>query len=695
MGIIGSGNTMDIEFQKNHWYLEEKRNQEEGEYFLEFEDFYEMESPKKLMEKLSYTPFYRYFIRYLVWVHRVELIEEDYLGLKKRMSIEELRAFLITEVEEKGKKSMFLNRLADLLFQNFRENGLGVPGQPDKIYEKADGKKAVTKTAILKMLLAQDCNTQQLAWLAMGMNMDRQTVDLFLQKVLLRAGWNVWDEEEFLYYLCFKYVTTQKPAFYQKVRNEIYKNTKELSWDITGTGNKGTRVLTGELDDMIYSVYGARPRINLYEPGTDCVDPRVKELIGKHKYLVRVKGKRRRSALIVCHECLDTFEYVRENEIKTFIESFQGTESYASGKVNIFYESGKQPVIPAGTIFYNKKKEGFRTIEDYNAEESMEMETTIVVEVECEEEAVKSDNPETENGYVKKHTEFITNIKGVKRACNRSGLKTPGKTKRTAKVKARVIEQGELTRVQGKLQVTCEYGTRIHEGDAFMANGKRYLCKKEVICDYPSMTVEVHGMMLNTETEKNTLKMAVLPDGRTLECKRIEHSKIDVKQKDGEEDRKGGPVYRYLYAKQDGSNLAEISDFDDTTKEKLQKILMEAKFSASRLNIIRNPEQMERGKNTNKALITRAEVLVLSFLSNEWNPIDPVERRKATAANEKIRKEKYARRFAEFKEYVDENLKEAGFYPLYLANPIDALLVFLTVFDEPIDMLRNLWNEYL
>lgn len=700
MAFVQSGNTLDMEIEKNNWYLEEKFRQEEGEYYLEWEDFYKLKNPKRLLEKLVCVPFYIYFLHYIVVVFRVELEKEDILGLGRK-NMDEISRYLIAEAKENGKTSKAIQTLAQLLFRSFRQNGFGVPDEPDKIYGKLSGEKAVTKNELVKMLVAQECSAERLAWLALGLNMDGKTVDLFLRKVLLRAGWNIWDSKEFLLYLCTHYSNGQKREFYQQLEREM-DQIAPIPWKINGMGNRGTMMLEGEMDALIHSIYGEQTWMQLYTPGTDSLDPKLEEMIGKYKYLLEKKGKHRRSALIVCNECLDSFEFLNEENIRSYIDSYQDSAAYAyaQGKVNVYFDGDKME-IPKGTIFYTKDGKAFYTKEEQKAVVDPDAETSLVIEVECSEEAIKSKSPETENGYVKKHTQFSTNVKGVIRASNRSGLKTPGKTKRTSKVKARTIEIGEATRVQGKLQITCKYGTVIKEGDVFIANQKRYLCKKGAECDLPFLTVNVHGREAENETEKNTLIRAELPDGTPLKCNRMEHSKIKIQAGNGsieEEERKGGPVYRYLYAHQENgrnSNLDQLMDLEDVYKERLKDILQETKFSASRLHVIRHPEQLENGRNTNKALITRAEVLVLAFLGNEWDKMDEDIHRYKNSDNQKIRREIFERRFLEFKDYADWNLHEAGFYPLYLVNPLDAFLTFLTVFDEPINMLRNLLNEYL
>lgn len=700
MAFVRSGNTRDMEIERNNWYLEEKFRQEEGEYYLEWEDFYKMESPKRLLEKMVRVPFYKYFLHYIVIVFRVELEMEDFLGLGQKDQ-DAISRYLIREAKEHGKKSKAIQQLAQLMFQSFQQNGFGIPEEPDKIYGKLSGEKAVTKNELVKVLVSQECSAERLAWLALGLNMDGQTVDLFLRKALLRAGWNIWDPKEFLLYLCTHYPSGQKRKFYQQLEREM-EQIASVPWEIGGIGNRGTMMLEGEMDALIHSIYGEQKWMQFYEPGTEILDPKLEEMIGKYKYLLEKKGKHRRSALIVCNECLDSFEILNEESIRSYIESYRNSDeyAYAQGKVNVYFDSAEME-IPKGTIFYTKAGEAFYTKEAQKAVFDQDAETSLVIEVECSEEAIKSKTPETENGYVKKHTKFFTNVEGVIEASNRSGLKTPGKTKRTSKVKARTIEIGEVTRVQGKLQITCKYGTEIKEGDVFIANQKRYLCKKGAKCDLPFLTVNVFGKREEIETEKNTLIRAEFPDGTSLKYKRIEHSKIKIQVGNGsneEEERKGGPVYRYLYAHQEAgrnSNLDQLMDLEDLYKERLKEILQETKFSASRLNIIRHPEQIEKDRNTNKALMTRAEVLVLAFLGNDWDKMDEDIQRYKGSNNQKIRKEIFEKRFLEFKDYADWNLQEAGFYPLYLVNPLDAFLTFLTVFDEPINMLRNLLNEYL
>ena len=79
----------------------------------------------------------------------------------------------------------------------------------------------------------------------------------------------------------------------------------------------------------------------------------------------------------------------------------------------------------------------------------------------------------------------------------------------------------------------------------------------------------------------------------------------------------------------------------------------------------------------------------------EFDQDDYMEIRVKKSEESAVRKELFEERYDEFLLRTNRDLKSCGFQGLYLVNPYDCLLAYLTTCAEPLTAFRNLWGAYL
>ena len=172
--------------------------------------------------------------------------------------------------------------------------------------------------------------------------------------------------------------------------------------------------------------------------------------------------------------------------------------------------------------------------------------------------------------------------------------------------------------------------------------------------------------------------------------KRVGNTKISLRSaKDEEENRVGGSLYRYLYTPSEDLICGDNS-ISDKNAEYLPEILDGTMFSATKLWQIEKQKEIE---------ITRNDILTLSFLAQmaeiEFDQSEYMEIQANANEADAIRQELFEERYADFLIQTNRDLTACGFQGLYLADPYDCMLAYLTTCSEPLTAFRNLWAVYL
>lgn len=157
---------------------------------------------QRQIEIKTKPPFYKYLINYLLWIYQKKLgIDENSIGA---------RAGEIFAAIENGENNDLLESLADYVYEDFSDNGLSNKDQEN--FDRLDFAKTIknkelkpikasayVRSGIKKdILISSNLQRKKMLVLSFGLNMDLDTTNVFLKKVLGEEGLNFWDEEEFL-----------------------------------------------------------------------------------------------------------------------------------------------------------------------------------------------------------------------------------------------------------------------------------------------------------------------------------------------------------------------------------------------------------------------------------------------------------------------------------------------------------------
>lgn len=183
---------------------------------------------QRQIEIKTKPPFYKYLINYLLWIYQKKL------GIDKK-DIGEKAAEIFAAIEN-GENNDLLESLADYVYEDFSDNGLSNKDQEN--FDRLDFAKtmknkelkpinasAYVRSGIKKdILISSNLQRKKMLVLSFGLNMDLDTTNVFLKKVLGEEGLNFWDEEEFLIYVCKKFYDGRIDEYFKL--KEVYANVE-------------------------------------------------------------------------------------------------------------------------------------------------------------------------------------------------------------------------------------------------------------------------------------------------------------------------------------------------------------------------------------------------------------------------------------------------------------------------------------
>lgn len=706
--MIKSGRTRSVSEQLVKWYEKEYKNLD-----TEWIWGYNEKALQRLLETREPVPFRCFFIRYLLEIHKEELQDMFALETAGKDWVNECAEKLLGQIEA-GQGETYktasdeLKLLTDMAYEDFQSNLGGLPAGKDTDQKK---KRTWSRSQILSKITADHISTGELWILGFGLNMDCEDLSFFLKKALKREDFNLWNYQEFLLYLTFRYAQGNCFEFYEKLE-EAFREADPIACDWSRTEGFSTTFIKNRADMMAEKIQENYFAFALNDEGE--LPDTILHFLGEYKYLIEYTEDYTRTVQKESARLLTEFKARIKDDVseskKILKEDTPEIGRVSQGKVLVYYDPEKGLDIPRGTVFYKKDiyaKMGTVSYRDSeNGEDSLgktafyggaddirigfvaekavlippaeEAVRMVKIPVQCVKKTKKMRKTEKEYGYVPGNTEFSSNNPYLREIRNKSQFKTPIKSN------GRKLEEGELTCVAGTLYAQCTAGKKIPRGTEFHPVSEGFeqitFVSKEDVTAEVYEEIWVYCQKPEYEATLNEIVDCSIP-GWQSKFERIGNKKIGFNKKKAQDAAKGGVLYNYLYPAFD--EFYDLKDgMDRKYLQKLGMVLEGTQLSSTKLS------QIESQKADG---ISRNDILTLSFLEY----MSEIEEDWKENCCESESEEDYRLRRAGFIERTNSVLTKCGFYELYAPNPYDSLLICLLSSNEGIEAYRNLWGWYL
>ena len=692
--MVESGRTKNASTKLMEWYNNEEKNAD-----MEWEWGFNKEVVEKILDSRGIIPFKRYFMRYLLEIHTKEIGEllkdiPDNDTWTETSLNEILRIIDLDNDRRYEDSNIIIKKITDIVYSDFVSNGFylesdvrngvitKIRGSVNNTINKGKNRgKALTwdKEALKKKICSDRLNSDELFAFGFGLNMAFEDISFFLRKVLRRADFNLWNWEEFLLFITFKYAKGDLFTFYNEL-NKKYKSQelKPLKCDWMKDNNFSTVSIEKRMDAVSRIIVDRKYNFSLEPDGS--LPGEIINFLGEYKYLIKNSDGYKRTVLKESSRMLADFKkYIGDDDKmarKKADVNMDYVESFSKGYVSVYYNYELGLNIPKGTKFYkvdkNGKKIEFKTQENVNIEPVPEMKIDVEIPVQCKKKTEKKAKKEDEDGYIEGKTLFKSSNSYLTEIHNKSEFKTPWKN----------LKLGDVTCVSGKIYAKCDSGKKIEKGTEFYPLNKEeksdivYLSTKDIESSVYAK-IWVQCLVPGEEASKDEIIGCELSNWKEKFVK-IENTKIGFTKKKECEINKGGVLYNYLYQTYD-EELGDNDILDNDYITKLGNVLEGTQLSSTQIS------QITSQKANN---VSRNDILTLSFLSYmselEYKRIE----------NDMSAEDDYSR-YGEFISRTNNTLRKCGYYELYAPNPYDSLIMCLISSNEAINAYRNLWSWYL
>lgn len=643
---IGTNHTTDALFEVKKWMDFEY----DHDGIKNWDMFYQMKDTTEFLQNLKCTAFYVYFVRYLMY---------QFENMIPQFQPEDI----LWEIQSEAQQTPGLNCLAACVAEECENNG----------YKKPSLK------SIKKFITAEKVSEKGFFDFALKLNMSVEDVEELLKKALLREGLNIFDREEAILFIAFKYAKGNKKSFVEKALKMYDEAEPKKLWNREEEFN--TRIYKNQMERLLDKI---EEKMIVFDDAEEVLEA-LQTVLAHMKYVVE-KGQYKRTANQKFLSLYNEFEKLisadRDKVIKPKNNSQMNEVRWAEGSVQIKYDCEKGLDIPKGARLMKQVEEPiyFEVLEEICEEPTPFF--SVLVKVRCTEETevLEEGKKSQEIGHAKNGTRFTSDLIYVRNAVNKSGFKANGKV-------------GSKTYIEGNLVLVCDAqqceinDTIIPQGTIFCANGFTYITVEDVrVC--PCVAVKVGGAL---EAKQNEIQ-CMEGQEKYPQILGISHAKISYKKNKGPKrdvekkrlsHQASGALSEYLYHTAGGSNINEGKlehlDADGSLRRKLTYILEDTDIDcANKLTKIKKAENA-------KLAVKRSEILTMAFLV-EMAREQFVEKKHVIGDPEE--------RLAVRIQKINQILNECGFYGVYLANPYDSLLLYISTFrSEPIYVFRNLWGN--
>lgn len=286
--------------------------------------------------------FCRFFINYLLYKFAKDL------GIDKKSASKVGQE--VFEAMKASDDNPMIDRLADLVIESFKANGLGL--DDNRVYGSMEVDPAARtvwgKADILEDLKATSIDRDKMLVYGFGLGMDLDELETFLMNVLEETGLNIWDRKEGLTYIAIKQFPEDAVHFYLRA-NELYDDPLADTFD--NSAGKNADLNTISLQNYINEY------LETFENVTKVDDDLILDIISYHKELVSQNTGRTIKA-----EFVSTFIDIEDRldeEIDIYHRQKYGepaktgdmAEFFAIGNIVVSYEADDDIVIGPSTKF--------------------------------------------------------------------------------------------------------------------------------------------------------------------------------------------------------------------------------------------------------------------------------------------------------------------------------------------------------
>ncbi len=628
---------------------------EQSSPFYNWDALIAQQETSELLRRIRPIPFYRYMTRYIVQRHSAEC-----QALAQSLSItgknweEQLIAAVLQEVEAAPKRKPIQKSLTALVMEDFISNGCGA-GEETVQGNLLDKTVQWDILGLREVLFGSTISDERFFLLALGMHMPYEDVELFLQKVLLRTGLDLWQPLETMLYLCIRHGSGNQLALLRALMAAFRAVKPAAAPHINTTSTLHTLALQ------------AVERVTGKHFVFDGITPEIISFLEEYAGVLATHESYRRSSNRAFHSLVEEFMELTEKDRAVFTESMREPISpYAVGTVRLGCTGNL--VVPKGTLFLAEgKKDGMSGVDTCVLEATETVSAGAAAPAQQLTLPVKCTTPVTASSKeIPGKTAFRTDLPCLQGAVisNYSKFKAQGKK----------YPDGKCY-ITGKLTVTCPAGTAIPKGTLFFAQGLYF----------ESLGAVDGGMFLDVPVRcKNedfyVSKNCVLSIDKDFPEKdaitSMENDTISLPRRNYLTE---GELCSYLYHPADKPNYwvteaAEVLQPEEYATL-LHPILFGARLTPTRLTVLRQ---------NSRENATRKELLTAAFLCY-------TARQQLSVGNEAF---DATTQLTGMLQFVNEALREAGFHELYLPNPYDCLLSYLATCEEPLYAFKNIWGIY-
>ena len=642
-------------------------------------------------------PFYKYIINYLVWAYQDRLYIDGW-------DIGEKVSEIFSDIED-GSNNALLEKLADYVYEDFCKNGLSNKNQDnfDKLdfamSSKSKNPKPIKASAYVRSGIKKDIITsnnlqrKKMLVLSFGLNMDLDTTNIFLKKVLGEEGLNFWDEEEFLIYICKKFYGGSLYEYF--TLKEIYKNSKAepiLSQE-TADKEKTQELMDifrefiekSKNDDLlnIEKIIGAYKDISQNKNRQRSINKRFmdayKKIENKLSYDI-ISSKDRDNEPEI--ESSDSTGYVTDDALIFSGDDIEYREEY---KIRIYPKLGKKVTIKKGEEFFgfalknnNPGRKYFSSPISTNQDESefiikadrnyeIEASDFLQMDIKVNSKELFKKNPKNKFTYSKEGSSEKEELdEAIYYRIDEDNINPYGKNYYDAFINCKIKSS----------EVPIEFGDTIKYGDQeFMVlDNKPRLNYLEIAAYGP-----VKKAKLENIDYKKGAQYLFRSNNEFID--RVEFVSIDIKTSYKES------MLSYLYNKKAISafkpSYLENLDLDSPKYDQLYQMLKGKKITPTYMSKLGN-DKADQSPD-------RIKFINILFLESI---IDAEERYSSFTDEERIKIVSSQEIKASYISFMNNELRKVGMYEYNLANSYEDLLARIACTNEALETYRQVWGLY-
>ena len=646
---------------------------------MEMDDLLTRPLLHEFLSELKPVPFYRYMVRYLL-ARYPALCPNDPETLVKAV---------YAEIETGGKSKKLQNRLRDEALQTFAANGFGAADEQVR-GSLTDPHVYWKPSRLREVLLGESIEEEKFFLLALGLGMDIEDVTVFLQKVLLRRPLDPFVPMEGLLQVCLQAECADRYGLFRHLW-DTYKICAQRVQIEEERASRREKTVTDR----------AVAKANLWALQQKCAGSLAETLSVTEEMQDYV-----RTVELVDWTKLPE-KQAFDQQIKKIKKAFaqmdkQETRQYSvlpEGAIRVYYAPNSALEIPAGTEFCDAAgrviAESVKTVSTADFAAGREISFEVFSKMPLYEKFQA----------VEKHQVFRCGLPG----CEALRLKNKSRIK-----KIDVEQPDEPLYLRATLTGTVVGDVAFPRGTEFWCSvcKDRKKCGKTGQCEHCEDAASCPNckriVMINREPlsfcylevpvqarepeageawpeaiSRNAIVSANLREEARAQITGIEHPRLTARQR---ADQNASLFMEYFYGPRDiGDCVDEGADLPlEAYPRLLGPVLRGMRLSDARISEL---------KTKGYPAVKRHELLTAVFLQRAmtYYKAVPEELLQEKELPEHLPQDGLDQGF-DLRREADRVLQEAGFYGIYLPNPYDSLLAYLSTCLYPADVYRRLWG---